>query len=36
MVRLYSTHSSRSDFSKADVQRIRVIGDRGELREPCD
>ncbi len=34
--RLDSTHSSRSGFSKADVQRISLIGDRGEWREPCD
>jgi len=28
-----STHSSRSVFFKADVQRIMLTGDRGEQRE---
>ena len=30
-----STHSSRSDFSKAVARRIKSVGDDGEPREPC-
>jgi hypothetical protein len=31
-----ATLTSRSDFSEADVQRIKLTGDFGEQRENCD
>jgi hypothetical protein len=33
MERLHSTQTSQPVFSKAFVQRIRLIGDRGEQRD---